>query len=38
MIPYKDLTPTPPALPERPPAVDYIRPPLETQTFIPDVW
>jgi polyphosphate kinase 2 len=37
MIPYEDLTPaTPPALPERPkmPA-NYVRPPLEDQTFVP---
>ncbi|MGA2584876.1 MAG: polyphosphate kinase 2 [Tepidisphaeraceae bacterium] len=37
MIPYEDLTPaTPPTLPERPkmPA-NYVRPPLEDQTFVP---
>jgi polyphosphate kinase len=36
VIPYKDLTPTPPELPTRPtmPA-DYVRPPLENQTFVP---
>jgi polyphosphate kinase 2 len=37
MIPYQDLTPAaPPTLPERPkmPA-DYVRPPLEDQTFVP---
>jgi polyphosphate kinase 2 len=37
MIPYEDLTPAvPPELPERPkmPA-NYIRPPLEDQTFVP---
>ena len=37
-IPYQDLTPTPPELPPRPPAVDYVRPPLEGQTFVPEVW
>ena len=39
MIPYKDLTPTPPELPPRPtmPA-DYVRPPLEDQTFVPEIW
>jgi len=37
LIPYEDLTPaTPPTLPERPkmPA-NYVRPPLEDQTFVP---
>ncbi|WP_145387645.1 polyphosphate kinase 2 [Stieleria neptunia] len=38
MIPYKDLTPTPEALPPRPAAGAYIRPPLEDQTFIPELW
>jgi polyphosphate kinase 2 len=40
MIPYQDLTPpTPPQLPERPkmPA-DYVRPPLEEQTFVPHIY
>jgi polyphosphate kinase 2 len=37
-IPYQDLTPTPPELPPRPPAIDYVRPPLEGQTFVPEVW
>jgi polyphosphate kinase 2 len=40
MIPYEDITPaTPPKLPERPkmPA-NYIRPPLEDQTFVPHVY
>ena len=35
-IEYGDLTPTPPNLPPRPTAGDYVRPPLEDQTFIPD--
>ena len=35
LIPYEDLTPTPPELPPRPPAVEYKRPPLESQTFVP---
>jgi polyphosphate kinase 2 (PPK2 family) len=38
MIPYQDLTPTPPELPPRPPADAYIRPPIEDQTFVPEVW
>ncbi len=38
MIPYKDLTPTPPKLPPRPNADAYLRPPLEDQTFVPEVW
>lgn len=37
-IEYGDLTPTPPDLPPRPKAGDYVRPPLEDQTFIPDYW
>ena len=38
MIPYKDLTPTPPELPPRPHADDYVRPPMEDQTFVPDYY
>ncbi len=38
MIEYGDLTPTPPGLPPRPKADDYVRPPLEDQTFVPDYW
>jgi polyphosphate kinase 2 len=40
MIPYQDITPaTPPTLPERPKMPpDYVRPPLETQTFVPHVY
>ena len=38
MIPYKDLTPSPPKLPERPKAGAYLRPPLEDQTFVPEIW
>ncbi|MBE9079690.1 polyphosphate kinase 2 [Romeria aff. gracilis LEGE 07310] len=36
LIPYKDLTPEPIVLPERQVAIDYERPPLESQTFIPE--
>ena len=40
LIHYKDLTPESPAeLPPRPPAdVNYLRPPLEDQTFVPDYY
>jgi len=34
-IPYKDLTPKPIKLPERPPNSGYIRPPINSQTFVP---
>ncbi|MCF6321367.1 MAG: polyphosphate kinase 2 [Rhizobiaceae bacterium] len=36
-IPYKDLTPEPIVLDERPPQAGYVRPPMEDQTFVPDV-
>jgi polyphosphate kinase len=37
-VPYEDLTPEPPQLPPRPPLrADYIRPPKESQHFVPDV-
>ncbi len=39
MIEYKDLTPTPPGeLPPRPQGADYARPPLDEQTFVPQIW
>jgi polyphosphate kinase len=39
LVAYKDLTPSPPELPARPPAPEnYVRPPLEDQTFVPEVW
>ena len=38
MIPYQDLTPTPPKLPPRPDSDNYVRSPLEDQTFVPEVW
>lgn len=38
MIPYRDLTPTPPKLLPRPTDGAYVRPPLEDQTFIPEIW
>ncbi len=37
-IDYQDLTPTPPHLPERPAAKNYLRPPLEDQNFVPELW
>lgn len=38
-IPYKDLTPTPAELPPRPAAPEgYVRPPIENQTFVPEIW
>jgi len=37
-IPYKDLTPSPPQLPPRPKAGAYVRPPLEDQNFVPELW
>ena len=38
MIPYKDLTPVPPKLPPRPEAGSYVRPPLEDQNFVNEIW
>ena len=38
MIPYKDLTPAPIKLPPRQKDKGYVRPPLENQTFIPEVY
>ncbi|QDU47262.1 polyphosphate kinase 2 [Symmachiella dynata] len=38
MVPYKDLTPTPPELPPRPEGTGYMRPPIEDQTFIDEIW
>jgi len=36
-IPYEDLTPEPIVLDERPTQAGYVRPPMEDQTFVPDV-
>ena len=36
-IPYKDLTPEPIELDERPTQGGYVRPPMEDQTFVPDL-
>jgi polyphosphate kinase len=39
MIPYQDLTPTPALLPPRPTMPeDYVRPPIEGQAFVPEIW
>jgi polyphosphate kinase 2 len=39
LIPYEDLPPTPFALPPRPEMpTDYVRPPMEDQTFVPDYY
>ena len=38
LIPYEDLTPQPIELPPRQDDVGYIRPPIEDQTFVPDVY
>jgi hypothetical protein len=38
MVDYEDLTPPPLELPERGPDDGYIRPPIEEQTFVPQVY
>jgi polyphosphate kinase 2 len=38
LIPYEDLTPPPIELPERRDDIVYVRPPMEDQTFVPDVY
>ena len=39
MIPYEDLTPGPIELPPRPePRTKYVRPPIEYQSFVPEVY
>jgi len=37
-IPYKDLTPEPLSLPPRQEDTGYIRPPINEQTFVPQVY
>ena len=37
-IPYKDLTPDPIVLPPRQDDKGYVRPPIEDQTFVPEVY
>ncbi|MBE9130103.1 MULTISPECIES: polyphosphate kinase 2 [unclassified Coleofasciculus] len=38
LIPYQDLTPEPIKLPPRQRELDYVRPPVSTQTFVPEVY
>ena len=38
LISYEDLTPVPPSLNPRPEPGNYQRPPLEEQTFVPELW
>jgi len=38
MVPYEDLTPEPMELPPRQRAMDYIRPPMSLQNFVPEVY
>ena len=37
-VPYEDLTPPPLELPPRDTQQDYIRPPLEDQSFVPQIY
>ena len=37
MVPYRDLTPEPVELEERPQQREYVRPPIEEQTFVPEI-
>jgi len=38
MIPYKDLTPEPMKLPPRQDGKNYVRPPIQDQTFVPEIY
>jgi len=38
LIPHKDLTPEPIELPPRQSDIGYVRPPMDAQTFIPEVY
>jgi polyphosphate kinase len=38
LIPYEDLTPEPIVLPPREPDRGYVRPPMDEQTFVPQVY
>ena len=38
LIPYEDLMPEPISLPPREPDRGYVRPPMDEQTFIPEVY
>jgi len=37
-VPYEDLTPEPIELPPRQETIGYVRPPLEDQTFVPELY
>jgi polyphosphate kinase 2 (PPK2 family) len=37
LIPFEDLNPTTIELEERPPQRGYVRPPIDDQTFVPDI-
>ena len=38
LIPYEDLMPEPISLPPREPDRGYVRPPMDEQTFIPEIY
>jgi polyphosphate kinase 2 len=38
LVPYEDLTPEPIVLPPREPDRGYVRPPMDEQTFVPEVY
>ncbi|MCB8998825.1 MAG: polyphosphate kinase 2 [Bacteroidales bacterium] len=38
MIPYEDLTPEPIELPKRRETKGYVRPPMDAQTFVPEIY
>ncbi|NOZ73114.1 MAG: polyphosphate kinase 2 [Chloroflexi bacterium] len=38
LIPYEDLTPEPIELPPREDKVNYVRPPMDYQTFVPEIY
>ncbi len=38
LIPYEDLTPDPIELPPRQDDIDYVRPPMTSQTFVPEIY
>jgi hypothetical protein len=38
MIPYKDLTPEPMELPPRKDSIKYVRPPIDYQNWVPEVY
>jgi polyphosphate kinase 2 len=38
MIPYEDVSPKDLKLPQRPPDRGYVRPPIDSQTFVPEIF